>query len=293
MVWGILITDDFPERELLYEELRKSEERYRFAAELTGQLIYDWDFSTGQIVWAGPITEFTGYSADGYQKCDMRRWLAQKEIYHRVKNNLQVISSLLDLQADRFSDRQVKAAFRECQNRVLSMALIYEELYRSGLDDKINFAAYLLNLTNEIFKSYNVGKTNVGLKIDLKDIFLGMNTAVPLGIIVNELVSNALKYGFPFGREGVIHVTLQRKENAALEVAQSEAYTDCQDEKNLNCMLIVEDDGQGIPEETDFHNTDSLGFQLVNSLVEQIDGCVELKRDKGTKFTIRFSDIDA
>ncbi|MCO5383834.1 MAG: PAS domain S-box protein [Methanosarcina barkeri] len=145
-----------------------------------------------------------------------------KEIHHRIKNNLQVISSLLDLQAEKFSTlevchtSEVVEAFTESQNRVASMALIHEELYKGDELKTLDFAAYLQNLTANLFESYNLRNNDTVLKLDLEKIHLGMDTAIPLGIIVNELISNALKHAFPAGKAGEIHINLCKKESFAV-----------------------------------------------------------------------------
>jgi len=201
--------------------------------------------------------------------------IRKKEIHHRIKNNLQVISSLLSLQAEQFSDEKVMEAFRDSQNRVVSMSLIHEELYKTrenGEVETLDFTAYLRKLATDLLRSYKVGNKDIHLKLDLENVSLGMDTAIPLGIIVNELVSNSLKHAFPGGRDGEIDVKLQRAEN----------------DHDHQFTLIVSDDGVGLPEDFDYRDATSLGLQLVNTLVEQIDGCIELERDAGTKFKIGF-----
>ena len=219
-----------------------------------------------------------------------------KEIHHRIKNNLQVISSLLDLQAEKFSTlevchtSEVVEAFRESQNRVASMALIHEELYKGDELKTLDFAAYLQNLTTNLFGSYNLRNNDIVLKLDLEETHLGMDTAIPLGIIVNELISNALKHAFPAGKTGEIRINLCKKENFASNC--DIPGPSCKEKKGFHYVLTVADNGKGISEEIEFLNADSLGLQLVNILVEQIDGCIELKRNHGTKFTIWFSNLE-
>jgi PAS domain S-box-containing protein len=212
-----------------------------------------------------------------------------KEIHHRIKNNLQVISSLLSLEAEKFVDEKTLEAFRESQNRVISMALIHEELYEGKGTDTINFAVYLRKLTLDLFNSYLVETEKISLKLDLGQVHLGMDTAIPLGIIVNELVSNSLKHAFPSGREGEIRISLCRVEDYTSKPDSSGKDRSCQNGNGFRYMLTVTDNGTGFPEEIDFRNPESLGLQLVNILVEQIDGCFELKRDKGTEFMIWFN----
>jgi len=214
----------------------------------------------------------------------------KKEIHHRIKNNLQVISSLLDLQAEQFRNREnikdseVLEAFRESQDRVISMALIHEELYRGGGFETLNFSPYIQELAKNLFETYRLGSTDVSLSMDLEEnLLFDMDTAVPLGIIVNELVSNSFKHAFPERKKGEIRIKLSREEN---KQCIKSITGEC---KSTSFTLTVSDDGVGIPENLDIEELDSLGFQLVTSLVDQLDGEFELKRDNGTEFTMRFT----
>ena len=216
----------------------------------------------------------------------------KKEIHHRIKNNLQVISSLLDLQAEKFSNRKyvknsdIINAFRESQNRVMSIALIHEELHEGGGENTLSFSPYLEKLVENLFQTYSLGNAFISLKTDLeKNIFFDMDTAVPLGIIVNELVSNSLKHAFPGRDKGEILIKLFKEKKA--ECSKSDEGAGNNAEKATGYTLIVSDNGAGIPEEIDLENSDTLGLQLVNILVAQLDGEIELKRNKGTEFIIR------
>ncbi|KKG27945.1 PocR ligand-binding domain-containing protein [Methanosarcina mazei] len=209
-----------------------------------------------------------------------------KEIHHRIKNNLQVISSLLSLESEKFSDAKILESFRESQNRVASMALIHEELYKGNELDTLDFADYIKKLTSDLFDLYSLRNSGVSLKLDLEKIHLDMDTAIPLGIIVNELVSNSLKHAFPSGEAGEIHISFCKKERFSnYDISSSPCFYE---KDSFHYILAVEDNGRGIPEEIDFANSDSLGLQLVNILVEQVGGCIDLKRGQGTKFTIWF-----
>lgn len=221
----------------------------------------------------------------------------KKEIHHRIKNNLQVISSLLDLQAEKFRNRkninesEVLEAFKESQDRVISMALIHEELYRGEELDKLNFSLYIKELANALFLTYRLGNADVNLSMDLEEnILLDMDTAVPLGIIVNELVSNSLKYAFPDRDKGEIQIKLRKDENgenrSSIEESKSEDY------KSTSFILTISDNGVGISENLDIEELDSLGLQLVTFLVDQLDGELELKKGNGTEFIIRFSVVE-
>ena len=195
--------------------------------------------------------------------------ILMKEIHHRAKNNLTIISSLLNIQSRYISDKEARDVFKESQNRARSMALIHEKLYRSDELKEINFGEYIKNLTAELFHSY---QTSSGIKLvmDIEDVDLDINTSVPLALIVNEIVTNSLKYAFPDKKTGNISVSFNKK---------------CDE-----LQLVVEDNGIGFPGDLDFKNTNSLGMQLVTSLTEQIKGNIKLKRDNGTKFIIDFKE---
>jgi two-component sensor histidine kinase len=213
----------------------------------------------------------------------------KKEIHHRIKNNLQVISSLLDLQADQFKnkecikDSEILEAFKESQDRVISMALIHEELYKGGGFETLNFSPYIEELAENLLQTYTVGNTSISLKLDLvENALIDMDTAVPLGIIVNELVSNSFKHAFPDKKEGEIRIGLHREEEGEYNKSIN---GDCSN----TFTLTVSDNGVGIPEDLDIEELDSLGMQLVTSLVDQLDGELKLKRNNGTEFVIRFT----
>jgi PAS domain S-box-containing protein len=218
----------------------------------------------------------------------------KKEIHHRIKNNLQVISSLLDLQMENFSQREtvqiseVLKAFRESQDRVMSIALIHEELHEGRVTDKLNFSPYLEKLVKNLFQTYWLGNVNTSLNIELEEnIFFDMDIAVPLGIIINELVSNALKYAFPDKDKGLIEIKLYREESSKYANSRPE----CKKEgyNDTNFILKVSDNGVGIPESFNSERSETLGLQLVAILVDQLGGELELKRDSGTEFVIRFT----
>jgi PAS domain S-box-containing protein len=218
----------------------------------------------------------------------------KKEIHHRIKNNLQVISSLLDLQAEKFScretvpTREILEAFRESQNRVISMSLIHEELYKTNGADTLDFSEYLRKLAENLFRTYSLSSKKICLDLDLeKNAFLNIDTAIPLGIIVNELVSNSLKHAFKGRAEGNIRIKLCREETVEYLSSREESKSEgCE---STCFILTVSDDGIGIPESLDLENHDTLGFQLVVSLVDQLDGELELKTNHGTEFNIEFT----
>jgi len=191
-----------------------------------------------------------------------------KEIHHRVKNNLQVISSLLNLQARYLTDPAAREIFNESQNRVQSIALVHEKLYQSPDLSHVNFSEYTAALLDNLFDNYNAPGRGISKAIDVGGVRLTIDVAIPCGLIVNELVTNALKHAFPDGREGKVRVVLT--------------------EEGENLSLAVEDDGVGMPETVDPRNTGSLGLDLVFTFAEQLDARVEVERQGGTTFRFRF-----
>jgi PAS domain S-box-containing protein len=192
-----------------------------------------------------------------------------KEIHHRVKNNLQIISSLLRLQSQYAQDKRDVEIFKESQNRIKSMALVHEKLYQSKDLASINFHEYVRLLANGLFRSYGVNREKIALKTDIEEIRPGVDVAIQCGLIINELVSNSLKYAFPENREGEIKIRLRTLDESAME-------------------LTVADNGIGMPADTNFRSSESLGLKLVTILTDQIDGKIELDRSEGTKFRIDF-----
>ncbi|MBD2120048.1 sensor histidine kinase [Trichocoleus sp. FACHB-262] len=206
---------------------------------------------------------------------DMRTSLREKEvllkeIHHRVKNNLQIISSLLNLQAQYLNDSAALAIFRESQNRIESMALIHEKLYQSKDMARINASEYIYDLVTNLFYTYEINSEAIALRINIDEIWLGLDTAIPCGLIINELVLNALKHAFPKGHTGEICISFGLRDAHHL-------------------MLVVSDTGVGLPKDLDYQNTDSLGLQLVNALTQQLEGVIEINQSNGVKFEIVFS----
>ncbi|MBE0517503.1 MAG: PAS domain S-box protein, partial [Methanophagales archaeon] len=189
-----------------------------------------------------------------------------RELHHRVKNNLQIISTLLYLQSGYSKDKEAFEMFKDSQNRIKSMALIHDKLYQFKDLGKIDIAEYIRELVTDLFHSYGVEPDGVKLKIDVHEVLLGVNTAISCGLIINELVSNSLKHAFPDGKEGTIRIELFRSVN-------ENTFT-----------LIVCDNGVSFPEDLDFRNTETLGLQLVIMLVKKLKGTIELDRSRGTEF---------
>jgi len=219
-----------------------------------------------------------------------------QEVHHRVKNNMQIISSLFSLQSRHIKDKRAleifkssqnrsslfslqsrhikdKRAleiFKSSQNRIRSMALIHERFYQSEDMARVDFAEYAQNLTGHLFSSHGINPGAVKLNLKIKDVFLDLNTAIPCGLIINELVSNSLKHAFPGEKNGEIKIAMHPLDKDGMEV-------------------IVSDNGVGLPKKVDFRDTDSLGLHLVNLLAEdQLHGDIKLDRTKGTSFHIKF-----
>lgn len=211
-----------------------------------------------------------------------------REVHHRIKNNLQVISALLSLQAEKFEDKEVIEAFRESQNRVSSISMIHEELHEGKNLDTLDFTEYLQKLTSDLFTSYKVRNDNVSLKLNLEKVDIGMETAIPLGIIVNEIISNSLKYAFSEKTDGEISLTFGRTESFFEKYGALYSREEILNERDFCYILNVKDDGKGLPDDVDFKNANTLGLQLINVLVEQIGGVIQLKRNKGTEYIIKF-----
>ncbi|MGZ7096367.1 MAG: sensor histidine kinase, partial [Methanobacterium sp.] len=194
--------------------------------------------------------------------------LLVKEIHHRVKNNLTVFSSLLNLQSRYIKDKEALDIFKESQDRAKSMAIIHEDLYQSSDLKRINFGEYINKLSINLFQTYVTNPDLINLNIDAEEVMLDINLAIPLGLILNELVTNVMKHAFKVDKKGEIKIKFHSKEGE---------YT-----------LTVSDNGIGFPEGLDYTNIDSLGLKLVNSLTEQIGGKIELDKTHGTTFNIIF-----
>jgi two-component sensor histidine kinase len=192
-----------------------------------------------------------------------------KEIHHRVKNNLQVISSLLNLQARYLPDPAARAIFSQSQNRVQSIALVHERLYESADLSHVDFGKYVAVLLDNIFDTHDALGRGIAKVIGVGEVHLTVDVAIPCGLIVNELVTNALKHAFPDGRAGEVRVSLSESQQGTLD-------------------LVVEDDGVGMPAGLDPRNTVSLGLDLVITFAEQLNAAVTIKRENGTHFGFRF-----
>lgn len=192
-----------------------------------------------------------------------------KEVHHRVKNNMQIISSILNLQAGNIKDPEIRKLFDESQDRIKSMALVHENLYRTKDFSNIDFELYVRNLVENLYRSYKVDSMKISYELDLEKIMLTIDIGIPCGLIINELISNSIKYAFGNSNKGVIFVSLKKAGDQV--------------------TLVVGDNGKGIDENIDIFQTKSLGFQLVTALVQQIEGNISLEKVGGTKFIINFT----
>ena len=206
--------------------------------------------------------------AENLQKELKEKNILLKEIHHRVKNNLNVISSLLNLQLGEIDKgKNAKEAFKESRNRINAMSQIHQKLYETGDFSEIEIKPYLLNVANDLMTSYSREK-NISLDWDTQNIFLTINTAIPFGLIFTEVMTNAIKYAFPDGSPGTIRISLKQQGG--------------------NILLSVKDNGIGIPESINPENHDSLGLTLIHLLTDQISGTVNISNDKGTEVIIQF-----
>jgi len=259
------------------------------AGKVPEPIVLRWKKKDGSIIWteqinvpiydeAGNLVAIEGIARDITERKLAEEALKQslrekeiliREIHHRVKNNMQVISSILNLQSALLEDPRAKAAFKECQYRIKSMAMVHEKLYRARDLSQIDFSEYLNTLAQNIFLDQQVRPEHVQLHLDIDQIKLDINKAVPLGLILNELITNAFKHAFRGGRKGNLWVRLKKIGERGVE-------------------LTVKDDGVGFPKGLDWKKAESLGLVIINTLVEQIDGKIELIPDCGTEFKITF-----
>ena len=191
-----------------------------------------------------------------------------REVHHRVKNNLQVISSILSLQSSYVSDPAILDILKESQQRIKSMSFIHETLYRTADFSKIEFTDYLRTIAINLVQSYASNRQRITLDQQLQPVYLGLDQSIPCGLIVNELISNSLKYAFQGRDEGVIQLSLS--------------------EMNDTISLSIKDDGVGLPKDFNYEKTNSLGIQLVYALIEQLDATMDIRREEGTEFKISF-----
>ena len=192
-----------------------------------------------------------------------------QEIHHRVKNNMQIIISLMRIQARRAKHKEIKEHLRALQDRVFSMAHVHEYFYRHPELDKINIASYIKGIVDHLCFMRNKSEKEIKVNLDLEEIHLDLNKAVPFGILLNEIITNILKHAFPGKKKGELSIRLYR-------------------DGNKKIRLYVADNGNGIPEHVDLNNPETMGLQLINDLTHQLEGEIKIKSDKGTRINLIF-----
>lgn len=252
-----------------YEVKMKRKDGEEIWVEISGAPHRD---SSGNIVGSvglhRDITERKNYEKTIEENLKQKELLL-REIHHRVKNNLQIISSLLKLQSGYVAEDKYSEMFLESQNRIKAMTLIHEVLYRSGDLSVINLQEYVSSLVRYLFNSYKINFDKVKYEVNAKKVFVDIDSAIPLGLIINEIVSNSFKYAFPPGKEGMVSVTVT-------------------DQPGNSCLLYCKDTGCGLPEGLEFSNVRSLGLRLVKILSDQIGANSEIIRDGGTGYKFLF-----
>lgn len=227
----------------------------------------------------GVVKEVSGIAHDITEKKEAEERVKQsltekevllKEVHHRVKNNLQVISSILNLQSSYIADKKVIELLKESQNRIKSMSFIHESLYQSKDFSSVKFSGYIQHLVNNLLLSYKPKEKNISLIQKIDNVFLNLDQAIPCGLIINELVSNALKYAFKKRGKGELSISIT-------------------EDKKDNVKITIADNGPGLPKGVNYRNTQSLGLQLVMVLVSQLRGVIQLNNKKGAKYIITFN----
>ncbi|HTW64525.1 MAG TPA: histidine kinase dimerization/phosphoacceptor domain -containing protein [Bryobacteraceae bacterium] len=193
-----------------------------------------------------------------------------REIHHRVKNNMQVMSSLLSLQSRAASTLEIRRMLEDNQNRIQSMALLHEILYQSEDLAIVDFSKYLMRMVHHLFLSYGVDNRRIRLKTELDPIGLELDDALPSGLLISEVISNSLKHAFPDGREGEVQIVLRRQSAATVS-------------------LLLSDDGVGLPEGLNWETSRSLGLRLVRALADQLHARLDIRAQGGTEISLVFA----
>lgn len=229
------------------------------------------DDENGTIVLSSivDITE-RKHASDKLKQALTEKEVLLKEVYHRVKNNLQVVSSLINLQAGSVNNQTTQNLLKQSADRIKAMAILHEKLYQSKDLARIDFNEYIRSLVNHLLYGYDTQASKIAISMQVDEVFLDVDTAIPCGLIINELLSNALKYAFPADRPGAIRITFTREQG--------------------ELVLSIGDNGIGLPSDLDFKKTTSLGLQLVDTLTHQLMGQMSLDRTNGSTFTLRFAE---
>jgi PAS domain S-box-containing protein len=254
-----------------YERIFVKKDGTRFTAEINASVIFD--FSGKPVFVQGVVRDISERKAkeEALLAALQEKETFLKEVHHRVKNNLQIVSSLISLQSRRLNDPRDVQIFKENQRRIRAMALIHEKLYQSKNLDQVDFGSYLGSLAANLLQTCQKNSDDIHFAMDAPDIALDIQTAIPCGLIVNELVSNALQHAFPNGRKGEVSISLRRD--------------------GPEFVLSVKDNGVGLPASIDLRQTESMGLQLVTTLVDQLEGRIELERGQETEFKIAFKEL--
>jgi len=250
---------------------RRADGRYIWVESL-GNPLFDKENQYKGVVFSMTDIDSLKVAEKNFRTSLEEKELLLRELHHRVKNNMQIISSLLSLQTQHIKDERDLKIFESSQNRVKTMSLIHEELYSSQDFSHINLSEYIQNLTKELLTSHIEDPGRVKLTVNVEDVRMELETAIPLGLLINEIVANSVNHAFPNEQKGKIIVELERDGNAFI--------------------LKMSDDGIGIPEDIDFKKAETLGFQLINSLVNQLDGQIEMHTNNGTRYTVKFKELD-
>ena len=250
---------------------------YEVTANINGKarnFIATYDFIPGTKKSLISLIDITDRKrAEGLLKTSLdEKELLLREIHHRVKNSLQIISSLLSLQASEIDDEEIVERYKESENRIHTIALVHESLYKSTDISHIDFKQYIEILIEDIMQSYHVDRSRISTVLEVDDYELSIETAIPAGLIINELVSNAIKHAFKEDEMGEIRIILERDDD--------------------HYVLTINDSGKGLSDEIDYDNPASLGLKLVNALVNQLDGKLEVEIDSGTIFKINFIELE-
>ncbi|MFC1769605.1 sensor histidine kinase [Nitrospirota bacterium] len=234
-----------------------------------GSLLRDESGSPAQMV--GIVEDITERKkVEAKIKASLReKEVLLQEIHHRVKNNMAIITSLLRLQSRFTENEEIKEILKESQNRIKSMALVHEKLYLEGDLSRINYRDYVENLVNDLCSFYNLSVNKIKIVFDVEDIPMEIDVMIPCGLILNELITNSMKYAFKDIETPVLYINLSSQDD--------------------RIILVVGDNGPGIPEDIDIHHSKSFGLQIVDGLVRQLRGSIELDSSEGTIFTISFA----
>ncbi|MBT3756087.1 MAG: PAS domain S-box protein, partial [Candidatus Cloacimonetes bacterium] len=252
-----------------YELQIKRKDGMKRLLSITASPLFNEDDYTGSIGIFVDITEIR--EAEKKIKSQLReKEVMLQEIYHRVKNNLQIISSMLKLQASYVDDEYAIQLFRNCQHRVKSMSLVHEKLYRSDNLSRICFKDYTESLIKNLFASLNISGNRINYELDINDINLNISTAIPCGLIINELITNALKYGFPDDKQGLIKISMNKLDNGKLN-------------------LTVWNNGIDLPKDFDMTDLSSFGMRLVDILTLQLEAELIIERNEGVAFSLIFA----